>query len=52
METTILMQLLDEVASLKEIAKSLKKPNNKTLIDLQVAELQRVLEKILSTEIS
>lgn len=45
------MQLLDEVATLREIAKSLKCRISKTIIELKINELQSIVETLLSVEL-
>jgi hypothetical protein len=51
MESETLMQLLDELATLGEIAKSLKCRISKTIIELKINELQNIAEILLSIEL-
>ncbi|WP_165796650.1 MULTISPECIES: hypothetical protein [unclassified Chryseobacterium] len=50
MEKETLMQLLDEVATLREIAKYLQCRISKTMIELKINELQHLAETFLSEE--
>lgn len=51
MDSEILMQLLDEIATLREVANDLKCNISKTIIELKINELQSVLVSFLSVEI-
>lgn len=51
MESEIIMQLMDELATLLEVAKSLKCSISKVVIELKISELQSVLESFLSIEL-
>ncbi len=45
------MQLLDEVATIREVAKSLECSVSKAVIESKINELQQILEILLSTEL-